>query len=59
MSARARSEGGSAPPSRDLHRQLARERARNAGLERGLSTLHQRVKDLHAENAQLRAALAT
>jgi uncharacterized protein YigA (DUF484 family) len=40
-----------------VHRQLARERARNAGLESGISALHRRVTELCAENAQLRAEL--
>jgi hypothetical protein len=58
MSARGRTSRA-ATPARDLERQLRRERARNAGLEHGLSALHRRMMDLHAENAQLRAALAT
>ena len=41
-----------------LRRQLARERARNAGLEIGISALNRRVADLAAENAQLRAQLS-
>ena len=40
-----------------LHRQLARERARNAGLETGISALNRRVSDLVDENNRLRAQL--
>jgi hypothetical protein len=38
--------------------QLERERARNAGLERGLSALSERVELLRHENAELRRQLA-
>ena len=39
----------------DLEHQLELERARNAGLEGGLTALDQRVTELRAENAALRA----
>ena len=38
----------------DLEMQLDRERARNAGLERGIEALTAVVEDLRAENARLR-----
>jgi hypothetical protein len=41
-----------------LTEQLERERARNAGLERGLSALSERVELLRHENAELRRQLA-
>jgi predicted nucleic acid-binding Zn-ribbon protein len=44
-------------PSDDLEHQLARERARNAGLERGLTALNERLVELREENAALRQAL--
>jgi hypothetical protein len=61
MSARGRGsrDATAARAARELERELRRERARNAGLEHGLSALHRRMMDLHAENAQLRAALGT
>ena len=40
-----------------LEHQLELERARNAGLERGLTALDRRVTELRAENAALRAEL--
>jgi cell division protein FtsB len=39
---------------RELEERLERERARNAGLERGLDALSARVSALRAENARLR-----
>jgi hypothetical protein len=42
----------------DLTGQLERERARNAGLEQGLSALSGRVELLRDENAELRRQLA-
>ncbi len=39
---------------RELEERLAREQARNAGLERGLEALSARVTDLREENARLR-----
>jgi hypothetical protein len=42
---------------RDLTEQLVRERARSAGLERGLSALSERVGVLRDENAELRRQL--
>ncbi len=39
---------------RELEERLERERARNAGLERGLDALSARVTDLREENARLR-----
>jgi hypothetical protein len=41
----------------DLEHQLARERARNAGLEHGLTALNARLIELREENASLRRAL--
>ena len=41
----------------DLEHRLELERARNAGLERGLTALDRRVTELRAENAALRAEL--
>ena len=41
----------------DLEHQLELERARNAGLESGLTALDRRVTELRAENAALRAEL--
>ena len=41
----------------ELAAQLERERARNAGLERGLTALSERVAALRAENADLRDRL--
>jgi len=38
----------------DLEIQLDRERARNAGLERGIESLSTVVEDLRVENARLR-----
>ena len=38
----------------ELEDRLERERARNAGLERGIEALTARVAALQAENAQLR-----
>jgi hypothetical protein len=43
---------------RDLTERLERERARNAGLERGLSALSERVELLRDENLELRRQLA-
>lgn len=43
---------------RELEERLARERARNAGLERGLEALNARVTELRAENARLRERCA-
>ena len=40
-----------------LEHQLELERARNAGLERGLTALDRRVNELRDENAQLRETL--
>ena len=40
---------------RELAEQLERERARNAGLERGIAALSERVTALREENARLRA----
>ena len=55
----ARQHGGERPaPQRELHRQLARERARNAGLEYGITALENRVRTLSAEVRQLRAQTA-
>jgi hypothetical protein len=45
-------------PTRELHRQLARERARNAGLEYGITALEDRIRALSAEVRQLRAETA-
>jgi uncharacterized protein YigA (DUF484 family) len=53
-----RRRGGERHSVSFVQRQLARERARNAGLESGISALHRRVIDLCAENAQLRAELS-
>ena len=39
---------------RELEERLERERARNAGLERGLDALSARVTSLREENARLR-----
>lgn len=39
----------------DLEMQLERERARNAGLERGIEALTAVVDELRADNARLRA----
>jgi predicted RNase H-like nuclease (RuvC/YqgF family) len=39
---------------RELEERLDRERARNAGLERGLSALSRTVAELREENARLR-----
>ena len=41
-----------------LEHQLVLERARNAGLERGLTALDRRAGELREENAALRGALA-
>lgn len=40
-----------------LTEQLERERARNAGLERGLTALSERVDELRRENVELRRRL--
>ena len=52
-----------APPASDLEARvleledrLERERARNAGLERGIEALSARVAELQRENARLREA---
>ena len=51
-----RERGGERPRlNRELHRQLARERARNAGLEYGITALESRVRALSDEVRQLRA----
>jgi cell division protein FtsB len=42
---------------RDLTERLERERARNAGLERGLTALSEQVERLRDENAELRGQL--
>jgi len=39
---------------RELEERLERERARNAGLERGVDALSARVSELREENARLR-----
>jgi chromosome segregation ATPase len=44
---------------RELEERLERERARNAGLERGLDALSVRVTELREENARLRETRAT
>jgi hypothetical protein len=56
----ARSPRAPTPPrsESELHRQLARERARNAGLEGGLAVLSHRLEALREENARLRRAIA-
>ncbi len=43
---------------RELEELLERERARNAGLERGLDALSARVTELREENARLRGRRA-
>jgi hypothetical protein len=45
------------PTTASLRKQLERERARSAGLERGIVALNRRVEELRAENAALRAQL--
>jgi regulator of replication initiation timing len=42
---------------RELSERLDRERARNAGLERGVSALSERVDQLRLENLELRRKL--
>ena len=42
---------------RELTEQLERERARNAGLEQGISALTERVEALRVENLELRRRL--
>ena len=42
---------------RDVNARLERERARNAGLERGISALSARVDALRLENLELRRKL--
>ena len=42
---------------RELHERLDRERARNAGLEQGISALSERVDALRLENLELRRKL--
>lgn len=42
---------------RELRAQLDRERARNAGLERGVGALSERVDALRLENLELRRKL--
>ena len=42
---------------RELHQLLDRERARNAGLERGITALSERVDALRLENLELRRKL--
>jgi cell division protein FtsB len=42
---------------RELTERLERERARNAGLERGLNALSERVETLRLENLELRRRL--
>ncbi|MCW3003634.1 MAG: hypothetical protein JWQ20_2932 [Conexibacter sp.] len=49
---------GQRPPGRDLYRQLARERARSAGLENGITALEHRISVLSAELKHLRARTA-
>lgn len=44
---------------RELEGRLERERARNAGLERGLDALSARVTELREENASLRDSRGT
>ena len=44
---------------RELEERLERERARNAGLERGLDALSARVTELREENARLRETRGT
>jgi hypothetical protein len=51
-------DGERPTPNRELHRQLARERARNAGLEYGITALEDRIRALSAEVRQLRAETA-
>jgi hypothetical protein len=55
LSARDRGPDDRATGVFELRRQLARERARNAGLEHGISALDARVRGLSAELAELRA----
>jgi hypothetical protein len=47
----------SRPTTASLRKQLERERARSAGLERGIVALTRRVDELREENAVLRAQL--